>query len=164
MRYWFDTEFIEKDNYIDLISIGIVAENGFSYYAICNEFNEKNACEWVRSNVLNQLDHQSFWKSKRQIKDEITKFVKPSQAEFWVYNGAYDWVIFCQIFNGIRNLPKGYPWYANDIKQLSHMIGLPQLPVQKNRKHHALDDAIWTKQAYEFLMQYKDYYDQQRLR
>lgn len=28
MRFWFDTEFIENGHTIDLISIGIVAEDG----------------------------------------------------------------------------------------------------------------------------------------
>lgn len=61
MRYYIDTEFIEgfhkpllgkRRHFIDLISIGIVAEDGREYYAISNEFNPDNADEWVKENVL----------------------------------------------------------------------------------------------------------------
>lgn len=31
MRYWLDTEFIEHDRIIDLVSIGIAAEDGRQY-------------------------------------------------------------------------------------------------------------------------------------
>ena len=37
MKYWMDTEFIERPYTIDLISIGIVAEDGREFYAESNE-------------------------------------------------------------------------------------------------------------------------------
>ena len=61
MKYFFDTEFIEgfrkplfgkRRHFIDLISIGIVAEDGREYYAISNEYDYKDADEWVIKNVL----------------------------------------------------------------------------------------------------------------
>lgn len=61
MKYFIDTEFIEgfrqpligkKRHFIDLISIGIVCEDGREYYAISNEFNYKDADEWVRKHVI----------------------------------------------------------------------------------------------------------------
>lgn len=68
MRYFFDTEFIEgaqpqtflgfkagmSKPTIDLISIGIVAEDGREYYAISKDFNLNHAWndEWIRTNVL----------------------------------------------------------------------------------------------------------------
>ena len=64
MKYFIDTEFIEgfrkpwlgkKAHFIDLISIGIVAENGNEYYAISSEFDPKEANTWVYENVLNPL-------------------------------------------------------------------------------------------------------------
>lgn len=33
MRFWFDTEFFKDGRVIDLISIGVVAEDGREYYA-----------------------------------------------------------------------------------------------------------------------------------
>jgi len=74
MKYFIDTEFIEGNQKkffgetkptIDLISIGIVAEDGREYYAISKDFNLKeswNRCQigkdglskeyWIRDNVL----------------------------------------------------------------------------------------------------------------
>lgn len=34
MKFFYDTEFIEDGKTIDLISIGIVAEDGLEYYAV----------------------------------------------------------------------------------------------------------------------------------
>lgn len=151
MRFWFDTEFIDNTHTIELISIGIVSENGRTYYAISNEFDGSKADEWVKQHVLTLLPPQSEWKSRAQIKEDILIFIGNMHPEFWVYNGAYDWVAFCQLFGHIRDLPKGYPWYSNDIKQLWHMLGKPVLPEQKNAAHHALHDAEWNKTAWNHL-------------
>ena len=37
MKYWMDTEFIERPYTIDLISIGLVAEDGREFYAESSE-------------------------------------------------------------------------------------------------------------------------------
>lgn len=55
MKYFYDTEFIEDGHTIDLISIGIVAEDGRMYYAVSTEFDASRADEWVQTNVLNKL-------------------------------------------------------------------------------------------------------------
>lgn len=63
MNYFFDTEFIEgmhkplfgkKRHFIDLISIGIVSEDGRELYAVSKEFDVKKAYanDWVRENVV----------------------------------------------------------------------------------------------------------------
>lgn len=53
MRLYIDTEFIEDGRTIDLISIGIVAENGDEYYAVSSEFDFRKlaANPWLRENV-----------------------------------------------------------------------------------------------------------------
>lgn len=64
MKYFIDTEFIEgfhkplfgkRRHFIDLISIGIICEDGREYYAISNEFDPKDADLWVRDNVLSKI-------------------------------------------------------------------------------------------------------------
>lgn len=55
MRYWLDTEFIEDGKTIDLISIGIVAEDGREYYAINRDCDFSKASDWVEENVLNPI-------------------------------------------------------------------------------------------------------------
>ena len=51
MRYFYDTEFIEDGRTIELISIGVVAEDGREYYAVSTEFDPERAGSWVRANV-----------------------------------------------------------------------------------------------------------------
>ena len=61
MKYFIDTEFIEgfhkpmsgkRRHFIDLISIGIIAEDGREYYAISKEYNYDDASNWVKENVI----------------------------------------------------------------------------------------------------------------
>ena len=55
VRYFYDTEFIDNGRIIELISIGVVAEDGREYYAISTEFDPERAGRWVRANVLPKL-------------------------------------------------------------------------------------------------------------
>ncbi len=55
MRYFYDSEFIDTGSVIDLISIGIVAEDGREYYAQSCEFDHRKASDWVKDNVLTHL-------------------------------------------------------------------------------------------------------------
>jgi hypothetical protein len=52
MRYFFDTEFIENGRTIDLISVGVVADDGRTFYAVNSECRFDLASEWVVKNVL----------------------------------------------------------------------------------------------------------------
>lgn len=171
MRYFFDTEFIEDGKTIDLISIGIVAEDGREYYAISADFDLSNANGWVKENVLKQLPRLSYslsveesrtgltlddklphpYKKRSKIRDEVLSFIGQDSPEIWAYYAAYDWVVLCQLFGTMMDLPKGWPMFCLDVKQLCHSLGNPALPEQTSTEHHALNDAIWTKQAWEYL-------------
>lgn len=68
-KYFIDTEFIEgfykplfgkKRHFIDLISIGIVCDDGREYYAISKEFNVSDADEWVKENVFDKIEAELF--------------------------------------------------------------------------------------------------------
>ena len=87
-----------------------------------------------------------------EIRDEILKFVGNEKPEFWAYYADYDWVVLCQLFGTMMDLPKGWPMYCRDIKQLCDDLGNPRLPKQHTEKHDSLNDAVWVKESYEFLM------------
>ena len=59
MRYFYDTEFIENGSTIDLVSIGIVAEDGREYYAVSTDADHTKANKWVREHVLDKLPNPS---------------------------------------------------------------------------------------------------------
>lgn len=158
MRFFFDTEFIERGRKypIELISIGIVAEDGRTFYAISNEFDERTAGDWVKEHVLPQLKDTPFViHSVSVIAQHVLRFIWPDEKqekpEFWGYYADYDWVVFCQMFGTMMDLPKGFPMWCRDIKQLCADCGDPELPEQGKGEHNALADALWNKVAWEFL-------------
>ena len=168
MKYFLDTEFIEDGKTIDLISIGIVCEDGREYYAINENCNISKASDWVRTNVIDHIEPKigysaDFWKPKEVIKQGILGFIgwdtgNPTwkKPEFWAYYGAYDWVAFCQIFGTMMDLPKGFPMYCKDIKQLCDDLGNPRLPKQESGKQNALADAKHNLIMYDYLMNLKE--------
>ena len=54
-RYFLDTEFIDDGSTIDLISVGIVCDDGRELYLQSIEYDPTNAGKWVKENVLNHL-------------------------------------------------------------------------------------------------------------
>lgn len=155
MKFWFDTEFIEDGKTIDLISIGLVAEDGRTLYLESSECNLDRASPWVRENVIPHLVGGSARADRVQMQTAIRNFVDDGDGkpEFWAYYADYDWVALCQLFGTMMDLPNGWPMYCRDLKQLCDDLGNPTLPKQDSTEHHALADARWTRQAWEFLKQ-----------
>jgi hypothetical protein len=160
MKYFYDTEFVENGRTINLLSIGIVAEDGREFYAqtLYGQGYKKtpNLCPntWVRENVIPHLDESGLYTG--ELQKLLLDFCAPEKygkPQFWGYYADYDHVALCQLFGTMMDLPKGWPMYTMDIKQLCVSLGDPGLPEQKSTEHHALADARWNKQAYEFLMQ-----------
>jgi hypothetical protein len=148
MKYFLDTEFIESGpkSPIQLISIGIISEDNRELYLQNADFYELNANDWVKENVIAHLECLSNWRQFRafnteesligtswrrfsKIAKEIIEFItNDTKPEFWGYYADYDWVVFCQIFGTMMDLPTSFPMYCNDLKQLCNMLGNPQLP------------------------------------
>jgi len=170
MKYFMDTEFIERPNSIYLISIGIVGEDGSEYYAINRDFPLRQVWEdkWLRTNVLMSIYNeyrkdkfnytsmlnvrQSYGKNVEKIKDDILKFVD-NKPEFWGYYADYDWVVFCWIFGRMIDLPNGFPMYCKDLKQVMDDKGLDKEWRRINcpdpeGEHNALMDARWNMNLY----------------
>ena len=205
MKYFYDTEFLEGTQKtwiggktkptIDLISIGIVCEDGREYYAISKDFNLKEAWNrydekiqhfsgdmrnqfpngrkyrvyWIRENVLKPIFQellysghkkarlplpkssekqftyknlkkliQGFGKSNIQIAKELKHFIYEkedvlynkqelgfnsvgdvkSKIQLYGYYSAYDHVALSWIFGKMIDLPKGFPMYTRDLKQM----------------------------------------------
>jgi hypothetical protein len=151
MRIYFDTEFIEDGRTIDLISIGAIREDGRAYYAENLDCDMSKASGWVKANVFPSLRKGADLIPRLTIAREFQEFVG-EKPEFWGYYADYDWVVLCQLFGTMVDLPKGWPMYCRDIKQLCDSLGNPKLPVEGKDEHHALADARWNRSAYEFLM------------
>ena len=174
MKYFFDTEFIEKPQKIDLISIGIVAEDGRELYLINRDCRTYEADDWVKENVLSKMpEYKSdinlgFYRdasielipnhvlTKEQIKNKILEFIgADNNPEFWAYYADCDWVVICWLFGRMIDLPKHFPYYCKDLQQEidEGEINKDELleDVPQNNIHNALDDARWVRNAYEYL-------------
>lgn len=102
-------------------------------------------------------------------------FATGEKVKLYSYYGAYDHVCMCWIFGKMMDLPNGFPMLTYDLKQmvddyvsktwkevemstwghqgitLDELKRHPNYPKQENA-HNALDDAIWNKKLYKFLI------------
>jgi hypothetical protein len=155
MNYFIDCEFNAQGKEIDLISIAIVSETERSLCLTSSEFDLMAAQSkpWLAENVLAQLPPSELWVSRLQIRDEILAFIgKDPKPRFWAWFGAYDWVLFCQLFGGMLNLPKKWPQFLLDLKQEHELAGRPVLPRQMDGERDALEDAKWNRVVHQILM------------
>jgi len=136
----------------------LINKYGKSNKQIANEIKEfvYNAEGW-------QVDPPVY---HHKIKEAINKSIK-----FYAYYADYDWVVFAQLYGTMMDLPKGFPYYCNNLKQeldrkqgnfntqhekfpkndyIGNIENHPNYPKQEN-EHNALDDAKWNKKLYEFL-------------
>ncbi len=59
--------------------------------------------------------------SRKSIASEVRMFCDPDKfgrPEFWAYYADYDWVVLCQLFGTMMDLPAHWPMFCMDIKQL----------------------------------------------
>ncbi len=109
----------------------------------------------------------------------IHEKIDNTNPEFYAYYADYDWVAFCWLFGKMMDLPKGFPMYCRDLKQMldekiqyyydfngdgriyygetkndfiyaDKIKEHPYYPKQEN-VHNALADACWNKKLHEFL-------------
>ncbi|MFD0852416.1 hypothetical protein ACFQ07_09295, partial [Actinomadura adrarensis] len=161
MKIFYDCEFLENGRTIDLISIGMVAEDGGEYYAVNADmpFARIMRHEWLRENVVPSLPivrHDGIRPFRRPFLDRTHPDVKPREliavqvrqfiqttpdAELWAWYGAYDHVALCQLWGRMIDLPDGVPMFTCDLKQEAVRLGNPRMPEQADGLHNALADA-----------------------
>lgn len=183
MNYFLDFEFIEgfykppfgkKRHFIDMISVGIVSEDDRAFYKLSSDYNYDDADEWVKENVISKAysfevhgDSRNNYNAKNfnkvfgtpdyVIASQIIEFCdsRIPKPVFYGYYADYDWVLFCSLFGRMIDLPKGWPMYCKDLKQMMDEKGVdsshPDCPKQNN-EHIALHDAKWNKDVYEWLI------------
>lgn len=157
MKIFYDCEFNENGSIIDLISIGMVREDGKELYYVnsnCNWHNVR-ANQWLMNNVWPSLPLEgeggvnldiysplvipkAFIANK--VKDFILEYPSP---QLWAYYSAYDHVALCQLFGKMIDLPHGIPMYTHDLKceLMRHENEGLYIPPQAKGHHNALEDA-----------------------
>ncbi len=160
----YDLEFLEDGRTIELISIGMVCDDGREYYAVNRDMPKRKIRkhQWLMENVVPSLPKASSdernmqigWlfnprdpavKGKQQIADEVMDFIRAAgpDVQLWANYGAYDHVALAQLWGRMIDLPEGVPMFTNDIQQERSRQGLAwdDLPKQESGEHNALADA-----------------------
>ena len=145
MRFFYDCEFVEDGTTIDLVSIGVVGEDGREFYAVSTEFDPAPAIEWVRRNVLDKLPSPAdpAWMSRAAIRERLLAFLtEPGDAvELWAWFAGYDHVALAQLWGDMRRLPRSIPRFTHELRQRWEDAGRPELPPAPADQHSALADA-----------------------
>jgi hypothetical protein len=145
VRFFYDCEFIEDGDTIELISIGVVDEQGREYYAVSTEFDPERAGDWVRSHVLPKLPPPAHpaWRSRAAIRDTLLEFLTaPGEGvELWAWFAAYDHVALAQLWGAMPALPRALPRFTRELRQRWEDAGKPPLPPPPTNAHDALADA-----------------------
>jgi hypothetical protein len=177
MLFWYDCEFLEDGRTIDMISIGIVAQDGREYYAVNKDapWRRIRHHKWLMENVVPGLPkahgdwRQEMPKSwlfnhldpavrrRHVIAQEVREFLTAGlaageRAQLWGYFSAYDHVLLAQLWGPMMALPAGVPMLTCDIEQEAMRLEVEGLlPEHTGRAHNALDDARWNRAAWEFV-------------
>ena len=161
MRYFLDTEFAyrvsdpshlmgpDSEWSLDLISIGVVAEDEREFYAI-NIPGVAGANHFVRDCVLPYLG-DGKWSWEWEIQQDLAKFIT-DKPEFWVYMGAFDYVLLSRLMGGFDGWPKGWPYLAYDLRQLLDHTGRAEVNQPNDAPHSAIEDARWVASTYREVM------------
>ncbi|MGW6461455.1 hypothetical protein ACWF94_36935 [Streptomyces sp. NPDC055078] len=165
MKIFYDTEFLDDGRTIDLISIGMVAEDGRELYAVSSEFDQAAVRRhgWLMANVwpslpivknphgqhrirgIDRLDlaHPTV-RPRAQIARLVQDFIRATpNPDLWAYYAAYDHVAYAQLYGPMSQLPAGLPMQTDDLVTEAKRLGLTpaDLPRQADGHHNAIADA-----------------------
>lgn len=136
MRLFFDCEFIDRgDAGIELLSIGIVREDGATYYAEPAEARLTHMNAFVAEHVVphlvsqrthtldNDLARTHTVKPRRQIADEIAEFAG-EDPRWYAYVDHYDWVCLSGLYGSLVDRPVSWPWGSVNLHTLAGLAGV----------------------------------------
>lgn len=173
MKIFFDTEFTGLHKDTTLISIGIIAENGVSFYAELNDYDETQVDEWLQAHVLDNLvGEENLREEENQYYGDTTYIAQKLQewlaqfnsVEVWSDCLSYDWVLFNHLFGDALSIPSNVYYIPFDICTLFKIKGVdPDISreefafllgngeTMEGVKHNAMWDALVIKKCYERL-------------
>lgn len=171
MKIYFDTEFTGLKKDTTLVSIGLITEDGESFYAELTDFDESYKDEWFVNNVLNNLllDEEKNAKKKTpeifvyKTKEEYfiadktvrgTKNVVSYELYRWLKDFVsiqlvsdvchYDMVLFIDLFGGAFDMLPSITPACHDINQdIAEFCKITEREAfEKNRENLLLENGI----------------------
>jgi hypothetical protein len=141
---FFDTEFTGLHQKTTLISIGVVSEDGRTFYGEFTDYDKTQLNDWIEKNVINNLLFTD--KNKRTTStvpfltkgvhyigygdaDTVNLYLTDWLKQFpdicmWGDCLSYDWVLFNQIWGPAFNIPKNIYYIPFDISTLFKIKGI----------------------------------------
>lgn len=148
-KVFFDTEFTGLHQSTTLISIGLVADDGKTFYAEFTDYDESQVDDWVQENVIDNLIYpqdegcgleytnegeytkegdpptvKGTWGSSAYMAVLRRWIERLGEVEMWSDCLAYDWVLFCELFGGAMSIPENIHYIPFDICTLFKMRGI----------------------------------------
>jgi len=174
-RIFWDCEFTGLHQRTTLISIGLVAENGRTFYAELTDYDGRQVDHWVKENVIDKLtlkrpgpsgDTRVVEQFRGRgntlvVRHWLEEWLKSlGEVEMWSDVLAYDWVLFCNLWESPFIIPRNVHYIPFDLATLFKVKGVdPDVDREEfagldagDQKHTALWDAQVIKACYEKLM------------
>jgi hypothetical protein len=179
MRVYLDTEFTGLHQNTTLISIGLVAEDGHTFYAELTDYDQDQVDDWIQDHVVNNLELHQFpgleltlayddYEHARvrgnaklvaaRLEDWLSQY---DAVEIWSDCYAYDWMLFNQLWGHDFNIPDNVYYIPFDLSTAFKLRGIdPDIsreefagiePGPDEAKHNALWDAKVIKACVERL-------------
>lgn len=165
MKIFFDTEFTGLHQDTTLISIGLVAETGESFYSEFTDYDLDQVDDWIQQNVIGNLllgsrdtsypigvqkiadvqvknGHRNVFVNdlKDWLYDLHDRHYPPlGKLEMWSDCLAYDWMLFCEPWGGALHIPECIYYIPFDLATLFKTKGIdPDI----NREQFAGLDSV----------------------
>ena len=132
MKVFFDTEFTGLHKNTSLISLGMIDEDGRTFYAEFLDYDSDQVDDWIKENVIANLKYKTCINNgfkndsehfecvgynyyiKRWLDKWLSEYDKVELVSDCCH---YDMVLFIDIFGGAFDLPKNVSPVCHDINQ-----------------------------------------------
>lgn len=158
MRVFFDTEFTGLHKNTTLISIGLISDEGKTFYAELTDYDESQIDSWLKENVianLSKTEAELFHMAgitvrgdKATVAAALQEWLEQYESvEMWSDCLSYDWVLFNDLFGHAFNIPKNIYYIPFDLCTLLKIYNIDpdvnreEFAGMDGAKHNALHDA-----------------------
>ena len=136
MRLYFDTEFTGLHQGTTLISLGIISEDGRTFYAEFTDYDKAQVTPWIQENVIQNLSFKDLqlleqhadvdyknrsvglWGREYFVRANLSEWLKQFDSVQFVSDVChYDFVLLAELFGGALTLPENVSAACHDINQ-----------------------------------------------
>ena len=157
MNIYLDSEFTGLHRNTTLISIGLVNENGDTFYAEFTDYDKSQVDEWIQKNVIDNLilskwdtekDYSPYEKHvtckgrRYEVEQALSHWLfkhEPERIEIWSDVLAYDWMLFCDLWGGAFKIPPFINYIPFD---LATLLKEKSIDPDINREKFAYGDQV----------------------